>query len=140
MVAINTNRLRDGFYLAVPATAAVQQRLVALGDGVSPEPRRLGAAIVPPPAAARLRTAAGLPTLDGLLIRAVEDDSPAALAGLQQGDVLVRADGSPLSSVDDLYEVLARGGETLELHVVRGVEERDVQVRFPTPDANTGGS
>jgi S1-C subfamily serine protease len=36
--------------------------------------------------AARLRRAVGLPDTDGLLIRDVADDSPAARAGLTRGD------------------------------------------------------
>jgi S1-C subfamily serine protease len=60
----------------------------------------------------------------------VADDGPAARAGIEQGDLIVGAGGSPLAGVDDLYEQLDRSspGATLELEVVRGTEERNVGV------------
>ncbi|MGH2742988.1 MAG: PDZ domain-containing protein, partial [Thermoleophilaceae bacterium] len=80
----------------------------------------------------------GLPQRDGLLVRAVEDDSPAARAGIERGDLLVSAGGRDLDGVDALYEALdevpAEGG-TLELTIVRGTEERPVTVEFETSGA-----
>jgi S1-C subfamily serine protease len=55
--------------------------------------------------------------------------SPAERAGLQRGDLIARAGGVALASVDDLFDALdAAGDGTLELGVVRGSEERDVAV------------
>ena len=42
----------------------------------------------------------------GVLISAVEPNSPAAVAGLAPGDILLSLDGKPVSSVDDLHRVL----------------------------------
>ena len=42
-------------------------------------------AVAPPRVARRLRRAVGLPERDGLLVRSVEDDSPAAGAGIERG-------------------------------------------------------
>jgi S1-C subfamily serine protease len=85
-------------------------------------------ALAHPRAARKLRAAVGLPERDGLLVRAVVDGSPAAAAGLAQGDLLIAVGGAPLTSVDGLYAAL--GPEVLELTVLRGTEERAVAVHF----------
>jgi S1-C subfamily serine protease len=80
-----------------------------------------------------MRRAVGLPEHPGILVRAVEDGSPAARAGLERGDLLVAAAGQKLDGVDALYAALDAvppGGGELQLTVVRGAEERDVPVHF----------
>jgi S1-C subfamily serine protease len=79
-----------------------------------------------------MRRAVGLPERPGLLVRAVEDDSPAATAGVEAGDLLVAGNGTELAGVDALYELLdsVEQGGSLELTVVRGTEERTVTVEF----------
>lgn len=47
-----------------------------------------------------------LPASAGVLIASVEPGSPAQLAGLQQGDVLVRLDERAITSIDDLQRAL----------------------------------
>ncbi|HVL97054.1 MAG TPA: S1C family serine protease [Solirubrobacteraceae bacterium] len=123
LLGINTVRLEGGLILAVPADAALRARVEALGRGEAPARPRLGIALAPPAAARRLRTAVGLPERDGLLVRAVQPGSPAAAAGIQRGDLLVSAGGSPLASVDDLFDALETASGTLDLGVVRGTEE-----------------
>jgi serine protease Do len=131
LVGINTHRLGEGFYLALPATAALQARVRALAAGESPRGRRLGVGLAPVPVARRLRRAVGLPDAEGLLVRLVEEGSPAAAAGLDVGDLLVAAAGRPLVVVEDLHAVLDRlEADAVELRVLRGAEERTVVVRF----------
>jgi serine protease Do len=132
LLGINTARLGEGFYLALPADADLMARIDALAAGQAPRRVRLGVGIAPAQEARRLRRAVGLPDRDGLLVRLVEDDSPAARAGLRTGDLLTHADGQALSSPDELYEVLDRLGEgaSLQLGVVRGAEELTVAVTF----------
>jgi len=77
LVGLNTHRLGEGFYLALPATAAFQARARALAAGESPRGRRLGVGLAPVPVARRLRRAVGLPDAEGLLVRLVEEGSPA---------------------------------------------------------------
>ena len=69
LVGINTNRIGEGFYLALPADAALRERIEALGRGESPEPTRLGVAVAPAHVARRMRRAVGLPERDGVLVR-----------------------------------------------------------------------
>jgi serine protease Do len=132
LLGINTNRLGEGFYLAIPADEALRGRVDTLARGESVRPPRLGVAIAPGHVARRLRRAVGLPDADGLLIREVSEDSPAARAGLARGDLIVTAAGQPVRTVDDLFGALraAAPGGTVEMTVLRGTEERAVQVTF----------
>ncbi len=75
-----------------------------------------------------MRAAVGLPEQDGLLVRGVVEGSPAAAARLERGDLLVRAGDKPLASMDDLFDALDRADGSLTLHVIRGTEERELQV------------
>ncbi len=138
VVAVNTSRLGEGFYLAIPADADLRARIDRLARGEAPQRRSLGVALAPPRVTRRLRASVGLSERDGLLVRAVDPGSPAAAAGIAQGDLIVGAAGSPVASVDDLHRALdAVGdgtGDGLELRVVRGEEERVVAVSFSTPD------
>ena len=128
LLGLNAVRREGGLILAVPADSSLKERLDALASGQGGERPRLGVALAHPRAARKLRSAVGLPERDGLLVRAVVDGSPAAAAGLQQGDLLVAAGKRALASVDDLFDAL--DSDALTLRVVRGTEERDVTVHF----------
>jgi serine protease Do len=130
LLGLNAVRRDGGFILALPADAALRRRVEELARGEVGERPRLGVALAPPRVARRLRSAVGLPERDGLLVRAVVDGSPAAAAGLERGDLLVRAGDRELASMDDLFDALDAAGDTLPLVVVRGTEERELQVPF----------
>jgi S1-C subfamily serine protease len=138
IVAINTLRLGDRFALARAADGDFQALVARLQAGESPRRRRLGVALAPAHVARRLRRSVGLPERDGLLVRGVEDGSPAQDAGIHGGDLLVAAGDRPLERADDLFAVLEGLGDggVLRLTVVRGTEERTVDVTFPAPDAS----
>jgi serine protease Do len=127
LVGINTNRIGHGFYQAILADGALGERIAALGRGEVPQRRHLGVGLAPSHVARRLRQAVGLPARDGLLVREVEDDSPAARAGLAEGDLIVGAGDRSIASADDLFDALAGSG-ALELTVVRGADELRVTV------------
>jgi len=130
VVGLNTNRLGDGFYLAIPADRELRDRLAALATGRSRSRRRLGVGLAPAKVARALRRSVGLDERDGLLVRVVEDGSPAAAAGIRQGDLIVTVGGQPVTTADDLYDAL--DGEPAEVHlgIVRGSEEIALTVRF----------
>ncbi|HEX6257426.1 MAG TPA: S1C family serine protease [Euzebyales bacterium] len=130
LLGINTHRLGEGFYLAVPADDTLRQRIDTLAAGQSPRQRRLGVALAPPHVARRLRGAVGLPERDGLLVQEVFDDTPASAAGLRRGDLIVAIDGTVVDSVDVLYGALGGHADTLTLRILRGTEESDVTVTF----------
>src|SRR3954452_143550 len=126
LVGLNSVRMEGGLILALPVDGSLRERLDALARGEEPSRPRLGVAIAPPHVARRLRRAVGLPERDGLLVRWVEDGSPADRAGIEKGDLIVAAGGERVARVDDLEPRLSGGSVTLT--VVRGAEERDVQV------------
>ncbi len=130
VLGVNTHRVEEGFYLAVAADDELRRRIESLAAGTVPERRRLGAAIAPRQAARHLRAAAGLPEVDGLLVRGVEEGGAADRAGLRRGDVLTAVGGVPLESADDLYAALDGDAASLQFTVVRATEEITVTVDF----------
>ncbi len=130
LVGINSVRSDGGLILAIPADAVLRERVEALGRGEASSSPRLGVAIVPPRVARRMRRAVGLPEQDGVLVRAVQDESPAARAGIERGDLIVAAAGTPVDRLEVLYEALDAADASLELSIVRGTDERSVTVSF----------
>lgn len=83
--------------------------------------------------ARRRRRAVGLSDTAGLLVAAVEAGSAAEVAGFRRGDLIVAMDNRPALSevvfaerVEELSE-----GEGLNLTVLRGNAQRDVEIRRP---------
>jgi serine protease Do len=128
LLGLNTNRLGEGFYLALPADASLRERVSSLSRGEAPSRPHLGIAVAPGHVARRLRRSVGLPERDGLLVRGVEEGSLAERAGIREGDLLVAAAGKVVVEVDDLHDVLAATELPFELTIVRGTEERTVAV------------
>src|SRR4029453_16348552 len=58
----------------------------------------------------------------GVLVRAVDPDSAAAQRGLQAGDIILRVNKKPVTSVKELREA-ATGAKSLLLRVRRGNSE-----------------
>ncbi len=136
VVAVNTHRIEHGFYLARAADDDLRSRVAAMGEGRSYERARLGVALAPPHVAAKLRRSVGLDERDGLLVRGIVDDSPAAGAGIREGDLLVGAGERDLVTADDLFAALADvgPGSELAIRLVRGTEELTVTVTWPAGD------
>src|SRR3954471_17400940 len=94
-------------------------------DRVAP---RLGVAVAPAAVAQRMRRAVGLPERQGVLVLRVKRGSAAEGAGLERGDLVVGAAGADVQTIGDLHRALAHANGTLTLDVVRGVDERTVEV------------
>lgn len=160
-----TDRGRDLFEVVVPAHLANQVRLlgsltageqatlagllrkllVAFEGSAELEdlPVRLGLTLAPVHVAVGMQRAVGLPERPGLLVRSAEEGSPAAAAGLAEGDILTEAGGTPLRSVSALYSAIsdALPAGALELRVRRGLKDRTVSVPLAVagPGAAAGG-
>jgi serine protease Do len=130
VVGLNTNRLGDGFYLALPTDEELRRRLDSLAAGEARNRPRLGIGLAPAHVARALRRSVGLPERDGVLVRVVEEGSAAAAAGLQEGDLLTTAGAAPLASADDLFDALDAATDELVVAVVRGTDELTLTVRF----------
>lgn len=138
LIGLNTNRIGEGFYLALPADANLRSRVEALGRGESAERPRLGVAIAPNHVARRLRRSVGLPERDGILVRGVEDGSAAAGAGIEVGDLIVSAGGRDIRDADDLQDALASLELPYDLVVVRGADEKTLKVTASKQERTPG--
>jgi serine protease Do len=141
LVGINTNRLGEGFYLARPANPSLRERVEALAKGESPSRPRLGIAVVPAHVTRRLRRSVGLPARAGLLVRGVEEGSPADAAGIVHGDLIVEVAGRAIADADSLVDAIAASaaaGGAYEVKLVRGTEDRTVTVGGATPGTGRG--
>lgn len=72
-----------------------------------------------------------LPEVTGALVMGVVPNSPAAAAGIRRGDVIIQIDGQPISSADQLQNVVERSqlGQTLRVTVRRGDRTQQLNVR-----------
>ena len=77
----------------------------------------------------------------GAFVRSVEDDSPAQVAGICKGDIIVKFDGQKVSDGDDLLDKLQyyKSGEKIEAVIARATngeyEENTVELTLGTrPD------
>ncbi len=71
-----------------------------------------------------------LPVKKGIMVKAVESESPAQNAGIQEGDIILRIDNRKIVSSDD-YQTAMRGfaaGDTLRLNVWRNNRNLTVAV------------
>ena len=128
LMGLNTNRIGEGFYLALPADDGLRSRVDALGRGESPNRARLGVAVAPSHVARRMRRSVGLPERDGVLVRGVEEGSLADGAGIEAGDLIVEAGGRAIAVADDLLEALDALEVPFDVKLVRGTDERTVRV------------
>ena len=102
LLGLNAVRMDGGLILAMPADAALRERVEALARGEAPARPRLGVAIAPAHVARRLR-ARGRPAGARRPARALgRGRRRAARAGIEKGDLIVAAGGEPVARVDDL--------------------------------------
>lgn len=83
----------------------------------------------------------GLPVATNVVGQVVED-SPAAIAGLDEGEVITAVDGVPVEDFDSVREqITPSAGETLTLTLGDGGASREVAVTLdvPHPDGSDGG-
>ncbi|MGI9174693.1 MAG: M20/M25/M40 family metallo-hydrolase [Rhodothermales bacterium] len=69
---------------------------------------------------------------EGLRIDAVLDDRPAARAGLERGDILIRLDTTDVQDIYDYMEALSRfeAGDSTQATVRRGEETIETKIKF----------
>jgi membrane-associated protease RseP (regulator of RpoE activity) len=77
----------------------------------------------------------------GVLIRSITDDSPAAKAGLQAGDVIVSMDGKEVNSPGELVDRVRshRPGEAIRVVYRRGGKRQEVTVTLAERPGEKGG-
>ena len=97
--------------------AKIRRGFLGIGGQTVPLPTRVGRFY-------------GLPKTSGVLIIAVEPNSPARRAGLREGEIIVGYDAQPVDSVDTLHQLLTeqRIGVSSTLTLLRGTEQRYVDI------------
>ncbi|MGH8004450.1 MAG: S1C family serine protease [Limisphaerales bacterium] len=72
----------------------------------------------------------GLPVESGVLVASVEPGSPAARAGLAEGDVIIGFDNQPVAGIDDLHRLLTEEqvGRKAHLTIIRRTERMELWV------------
>lgn len=129
VIGINTAIIPDaqGIGFAVPANELrrVVEQAVTYGRVLHPWIGVQGATLTP-----ALAQELGLHRPRGVVIVQVEPGSPASVSGLGEADVLLRAEGADLASVEALRQLIARrgSGTSLRLEVARNGSVRTVRV------------
>jgi serine protease Do len=74
--------------------------------------------------------AIGLGKIQGALVNTVEKDGPAAKAGVEPGDVILRFDGKPIDRSTDLPRIVGgtKPGSTVSMNVFRKGTQRELKV------------
>lgn len=126
-----------GLSFAIPIDVAmdIQQQLRATGKVTR---GRIGVGIQP--VTREMAESFGLPKPAGALVNAVEPGSPAEKAGIEVSDVILRFDGKPVNSADDLVRMVGntKPGTRAPLQVWRAKATRDlVVVVGEMPDERT---
>jgi serine protease Do len=148
--AVATDVVRDGGRTALTVTPEATEGLAGLAPEIRREiERRLRTLppdlpIGPPPRGARARLGVTLTPLtdqlasyfgvkDGVLVSAVDADSPAGRAGLRAGDVLTAIDGRPVRNPADVTAAAraAAPSATVDVRLVREKKETGVKVTLP---------
>ncbi|UCG97329.1 MAG: DegQ family serine endoprotease [Burkholderiales bacterium] len=116
-----------GISFAIPIDEAmrVQEQLRASGRVIR---GRIGVTITA--VSREVAEAIGLSKSQGALVTNVDPDGPAAKAGVEAGDVVLRFDGRPIDSQSDLPRIVGgtRPGTKASMTVWRKGSQRDLQV------------
>jgi S1-C subfamily serine protease len=129
VVGINTSHLSRSGAVAIP-TATVN----AVVDQLSTKGRiargYLGVSMQPVRLPDQIKSALNLSQNGGLIIIAVENDSPAAKGGLLIGDILLSIEGTQVNDTNDVQTILGpdRVGQPVAVRVVRGGADNTVSV------------
>ncbi|BDI17909.1 serine protease [Nostoc cf. commune SO-36] len=72
-----------------------------------------------------------IPEINGVFVMRVVPNSPAASAGIRRGDVILQVDGKPITSAEQLQNVVedSRLGQVLQVKVQRGNQTQQFSIR-----------
>ena len=123
-----------GFAIPIAMASAVMEQLIAHG-----EVRRGRIGVATQDLTPDIAEALGIDETHGAVISRVEEDSPAARAGLQAGDVIVAVDQTPVGGSSALRNRigLAPLGSEVEIEFLRDGTRKMVTLRIEAGDART---
>jgi serine protease Do len=116
-----------GIGLAIPAEAA-KPVIDSLRRGQRPQRGYLGVGLQP--LDENIAESLGLPKDRGEIVRSVQPNEPAARAGLQQGDVIVRVNGRDVNPDQTVSFLIANTpvGSKVPLEIIRGGKRQTLNV------------
>jgi serine protease Do len=84
----------------------------------------------------------GLETTDGALVQAVVAGEPAAEAGIQHGDIILKVDDVPVAQTRDLIDYVSSKppGARVRVELLRNGDRKNVQVELGERPGVTGGA
>lgn len=136
VVGINTLKLSGsgiegiGFAIPISSTTTIIDQLIEYQTVKRPYIGIAGSAV-------DSETAQRYNLPEGVYVESVEEDSPAAKAGIQKADIITKIQGTEIKSVNELNKVkyTYNIGETITLTLVRNGQSMDVQVTLvETPE------
>jgi serine protease Do len=127
-----------GYGFAIPISLARQVMTDLIAHG---RVRRAVLGIGIDDVTANAAQAAGLRDIEGVLVQSynpTEEESPAARAGIELGDVIVAVDGKPTPRVSALQRIVRgyKPGETVSVDVYRFGKRHTFRVRLAEPPAD----
>lgn len=137
VVGINsaTNTAANGIGFAIPINLAKQVAESLMSDG---KVVRGYLGVVPQEITRELAEAKDLESTRGIIIANVEDGTPAAKAGLEAGDVVVKFGGIDITDVPQFRRVVAGFGpdEAIEVNIIRDGSRKTLKATLAErPDA-----
>jgi len=130
VIGINTAIVQQaqgiGFAIPIETARAIMEQLISRGRVVRPFVGIVWGGDVD----AAIARQYNLPVDGGIIVREVDQNGPAARAGIQQGDIVVSVDGRAISNWNDFIRELfaRRPGDRVRLEIVRDGSRRTVQV------------
>jgi serine protease Do len=121
--AINPSGQGIGFAIPVNLARKIGEQLLANGEVV-----RGYLGILPQEITDDLAEGMGLEEAKGIIVGSVERGTPAADAGLEEGDIIVAFGGSTVKDVDDFRMLVADTpvGEEVPIEILRGGKSRTI--------------
>jgi Do/DeqQ family serine protease len=132
--AIRANAMGIGFAIPINRAKTITDRL-ARGEKVAHPYLGVQIATLTPDLAKQNNSDPNstvlLPEINGVIVMGVLPDSPAARAGIRRGDVITQIDRQPVTTADQLQNLVENSGldRTLQVTVRRGDRTQQVSVR-----------
>lgn len=133
VIGINSIKIVDvnveGLNFAIPSDTVkpIVEAIIKQGKVVRPWVGILGGDVTP-----GIAEQFNLSVNTGVLVSELPEGSPAARAGIEAGDVIVRLGGTEVKEFADLRSILDKRkiGDTVEIEIVRGKEKKTITMKL----------